>query len=178
MKIVILGAFGVGKSTYVETISEITPLRTEERLTQAGQVVDHLTVDTKSTTTVAMDFGRRTLGGGIVVYLFGAPGQPRFADMIRSLLTGALGGLVLVDTRHVEESFESIGLLEEADVPYVVGVNTFAEAPSYNEEVLRDALSLPPDRPVVYLDARHRDSAKSALIALVTDILRPLRSHA
>ena len=176
VKIVVLGPFGVGKTSYIGAISEIAPLRTEERLTRAGQVVDELNVATKSTTTVALDFGRRTLGGGIVVYLFGAPGQPRFADMIRSLLDGALGGLVLVDTRHIEESFESIGLLEEADVPYVIAVNTFAGAPLYDEAVLRDALSLPPDRPVVHLDARHLESAKTGLIALVADILRPMRS--
>ncbi|HSA51783.1 MAG TPA: ATP/GTP-binding protein [Yinghuangia sp.] len=178
VKIVVLGAFGVGKTTYVATISEMRPLRTEERLTRAGQFVDDLTVDTKSTTTVAMDFGRRTLGGDIVVYLFGAPGQPRFADMIRSLLHGALGGLVLVDTRRVDESYESIGLLEEADLPYVVAVNTFPGAPAYPEDVLRDALSLPCDRPLVFLDARFVKSAKRALIALVTDILHPAGSHA
>lgn len=177
VKIVVLGAFGVGKTTYVATISEMRPLRTEERLTRAGQFVDDLTTDTKSTTTVAMDFGRRTLNGGIVVYLFGAPGQPRFADMIRSLLHGALGGLVLVDTRHIHESYESIGLLEEADLPYVVAVNTFPGAPAYPEDVLRDALSLPCDRPLVFLDARLMQSAKRALIALVTDILHPAGSR-
>ncbi|NUU21155.1 MAG: ATP/GTP-binding protein [Streptomycetaceae bacterium] len=177
VKIVVLGAFGVGKTTYVATVSEMRPLRTEERLTRAGQLVDDLTVETKGTTTVAMDFGRRTLSGGIVVYLFGAPGQPRFADMIRSLLHGALGGLVLVDTRHVDQSYESIGLLEEADLPYVVAVNTFPGAPAYPEEVLRDALSLPCDRPLVFLDARTMQSAKRALIALVTDILHPAGSR-
>jgi signal recognition particle receptor subunit beta len=178
VKIVVLGAFGVGKTTYVATVSEMRPLRTEERMTRAGQLVDDLQVDTKTTTTVAMDFGRRTLNGGIVVYLFGAPGQPRFAEMIRNLLNGALGGLVLVDTRHVDQSYESIGLLEEADLPYVVAVNTFHGAPAYSEEVLRDALSLPCDRPLVFLDARLMQSAKRALIALVTDILHPAGSRA
>ncbi|WTW99019.1 ATP/GTP-binding protein [Streptomycetaceae bacterium NBC_01309] len=178
VKIVVLGAFGVGKTTYVATVSEMRPLRTEERLSRAGQLVDDLRVETKSTTTVAMDFGRRTLGDDIVVYLFGAPGQPRFADMIRSLLNGALGGLVLVDTRYVDQSFESIGLLEEADLPYVVAVNTFPGAPAYPEEVLRDALTLPGDRPLVFLDARSMQSAKRALIALVTDILHPAGSRA
>ncbi|MEU8136000.1 GTP-binding protein [Streptodolium elevatio] len=177
VKIVVLGAFGVGKTTFVGTVSEMRPLRTEERLTRAGELVDDVAVDTKSTTTVAMDFGRRTLAGGIVVYLFGAPGQPRFAAMIRSLLTGALGGLVLVDTRHIDRSYASIDLLEEAGVPYVVAVNTFSESPGYSEAVLRDALTLPDDRPLVFVDARTMQSAKHALVALVTDILRPAGSH-
>ncbi|MGW0662883.1 GTP-binding protein [Streptodolium elevatio] len=177
VKIVVLGAFGVGKTTFVGTVSEMRPLRTEERLTRAGELVDDVAVDTKSTTTVAMDFGRRTLAGGIAVYLFGAPGQPRFAAMIRSLLTGALGGLVLVDTRHIDRSYASIDLLEEAGVPYVVAVNTFAESPGYSEAVLRDALTLPDDRPLVFVDARTMQSAKHALVALVTDILRPAGSH-
>lgn len=178
VKIVVLGAFGVGKTTLVETVSEIRPLRTEERLTHAGQLVDDLTTAAKTTTTVAMDFGRRTLEGGIVVYMFGAPGQPRFADMIRSLLRGALGGIVLMDTRHVEASYESIGLLEEAGLPYVIAVNVFPQAPQYPETVLRDALSLPPDRPLIHIDARSRDSAKQSLIELVTDILRPKETQA
>ncbi|GAA4986405.1 ATP/GTP-binding protein [Yinghuangia aomiensis] len=178
VKIVVLGAFGVGKTTYVGTVSEMRPLRTEERLTRAGQLVDDVRADGKSTTTVAIDFGRRTFDGGIAVYLFGAPGQPRFAEMIRSLMRGALGGLVLVDTRSVDQSYESIGLLEEADLPYVVAVNTFPGAPGYPEDVLRDALSLPDDRPLVFIDARTLRSAKHALIALVADILHPARSAA
>ncbi|WP_436772461.1 GTP-binding protein [Yinghuangia sp. YIM S09857] len=178
VKIVVLGAFGVGKTTYVGTVSEMRPLRTEERLTRAGQLVDDVRVDTKSTTTVAIDFGRRTFGGDIAVYLFGAPGQPRFAAMIRSLMHGALGGLVLVDTRNVEQSYESIGLLEEADLPYVVAVNTFPGSPTYTDEMLREALSLPDDRPLVFLDARLLPSAKRALIALVTNILQPAGSSA
>ncbi|WP_328373532.1 ATP/GTP-binding protein (plasmid) [Streptomyces sp. NBC_00445] len=178
VKIVVLGALGVGKTTYIGTISEIVPLCTDEPMTEAGELVDRMSDDTKSTTTVAMDFGRRTLDGGIVVYLFGAPGQPRFADMIRSLLDGALGGLVLVDTRDLGASFESMCLLEEAGVPYVVAINTFANAPFYDEEVLRDSLTLPPDRPLVHLDARDVESAKTGLITLIEDILRPLRSHA
>ncbi|MGW1990415.1 GTP-binding protein [Embleya sp. NPDC001921] len=179
VKVVVLGAFGVGKTTYVATLSEMRPLHTEERLTRAGEMVDDVGVDTKSTTTVAMDFGRRTLGDGdIVVYLFGAPGQPRFAAMIRSLLTGALGGLVLVDTRYIDRSYESIDLLEEAELPYVVAVNAFPGAPEYPEDVLRDALTLPNDRPLVFIDARTMHSAKRALVALVTDILRPAGSRA
>ncbi|MER5479594.1 ATP/GTP-binding protein [Streptomyces sp. NPDC002734] len=173
MKIVVLGAFGVGKTTLVETVSEIRPLRTEERLSQAGQMVDDLPTAAKTTTTVAMDFGRRTLAGGIVVYMFGAPGQPRFADMIRSLLNGALGGIVLVDTRHVDACYESIGLLEEAGLPYVIAINDFPQAPVYPEPVLRDALSLPDDRPMIRIDARARESAKQSLIALVKDVLSP-----
>jgi signal recognition particle receptor subunit beta len=174
VKIVVLGPFAVGKTTYVETISEIRPLRTEERMTRAGELVDDLAgLDSKTTTTVAMDFGRRTLGKDqdIVIYVFGAPGQPRFAAMVRSLLDGALGGLVLVDTRRLEQSFASIDLLEEAGVPYVVAVNTFPGSPTYPDPALRDALSMPEDRPLVHLDARHLASVKSGLIALVADIL-------
>ncbi|MFF1733750.1 ATP/GTP-binding protein [Streptomyces sp. NPDC058247] len=178
VKVVVLGAFGVGKTTYVETVSEIAPLQTEEHLTEAGQNVDHLTVSSKATTTVSMDFGRRTLAGGIVLYLFGAPGQPRFADTIRWLLEGALGGLVLVDTRHLEQCWESIGLLEEAGIPYTIAINSFAGSPAYAKDVLREALALPADRPLVRLDARHLESAKAGLIALVTDILSPMRSPA
>lgn len=178
VKVVVLGAFGVGKSTYVATLSEMRPLRTEERLTRAGELVDDVVVDAKSTTTVAMDFGRRTLGGDIVVYLFGAPGQTRFAAMIRSLLIGALGGLVLVDTRYIDRSYESIDLLEEAELPYVVAVNTFPGTPHYPEDELRDALALPEDRPLVFIDARAVQSAKHALVALVADILRPAGSRA
>ncbi|WP_129842109.1 ATP/GTP-binding protein [Streptomyces sp. RFCAC02] len=175
VKIVVLGAFGVGKTTYVASVSEIAPLATEERMTRAGELVDDLGgMEGKTTTTVAMDFGRLTIASDIVLYLFGAPGQARFAWQMSGLLEGALGGLVLVDTRtpqRLEASFDSIGRLEEAGVPYAVAVNVFDDAPHYDVAVLREALDLEPTTPLVLCDARQRASAKDALISLVTHLL-------
>ncbi|SEG38015.1 hypothetical protein SAMN05444920_102792 [Nonomuraea solani] len=176
VKIVVLGPFAVGKTTFIGTVSEIRPMHTEEQMTQAGQLVDDLhDVRDKSTTTVAMDFGRLTLTSDIVLYLFGAPGQQRFSGMVRCLMEGALGGLVLVDTRRIEQSFPAIDLLEEAGLPYTVAVNHFDGGPRYAEADLRDSLSLPLDRSLVSLDARELRSAKQGLIALVTAILSQSR---
>ncbi|MFD3422428.1 GTP-binding protein [Streptomyces decoyicus] len=174
VKVVVLGPFAVGKTTLVGSVSEIRPLRTEEQMTKAGELVDDLGgMQDKTTTTVAMDFGRVVLAEDIVLYLFGAPGQPRFHLMVRSLLDGALGGLVLVDTRRMEESFDAIDLLESAGLPYTVAINHFAAegAPRYSDAEIRDSLTMADDRPLVWLDARFRHSAKEGLIALVTDIL-------
>ncbi|AQW48425.1 GTP-binding protein [Streptomyces violaceusniger] len=173
VKIVVLGPFAVGKTTYVGSVSEIRPMRTEEQMTRAGQLVDDLGgLESKQTTTVAMDFGRLTLTDDIVLYLFGAPGQPRFRNMVRSLMEGALGGLVLADTRRLDESFSAIDLLEEARLPYTVAVNSFDDAPRYSDAELRESMDLDEDTPLVWLDARHLDSAKQGLIALVAEILR------
>jgi uncharacterized protein len=178
IKVLVLGPFAVGKTTFVKTVSEIRPLSTEERMTRAGQLVDDLDdLRGKDTTTVAMDFGRLTLSPEIVLYLFGAPGQPRFRGMVRSLMEGALGGLVLVDTRRIADSFDAIDLLEEARLPYTVAVNHFDGAPHYGDADLRDSLSMDDEQPLVSLDARERGSAKHGLIALVRHILhspRPL----
>ena len=174
VKVVILGPFAVGKTTLVGAVSEIRPMRTEEQMTKAGELIDDLGgMKDKTTTTVAMDFGRVTLAEDIVLYLFGAPGQPRFHRMVRSLLDGALGGLVLVDTRRIEESFDAIDLLESAGLPYTVAINHFADegAPRYSDAEIRDSLTMADDRPLVWLDARFRHSAKEGLIALVSDIL-------
>jgi signal recognition particle receptor subunit beta len=168
VKILIVGHFAVGKTTLVGALSEIRPLRTEERMTQAGEAVDDLAgVPAKTTTTVAMDFGRLTLSDDLVLYLFGAPGQQRFTHLWNDLARGALGALVLADTRRLEESFGVMTLLEERGLPYAVAINQFDDAPVFPEEELREALDLLPTTPLVTCDARDPASSASALIALV-----------
>ncbi|WP_377268506.1 ATP/GTP-binding protein [Peterkaempfera sp. SMS 1(5)a] len=172
VKIVVAGPFGVGKTTLVGTLSEIRPLRTEETMTQAGAAVDDLAgIKDKTTTTVAMDFGRLTLNDHLVLFLFGAPGQARFQQLWHDLTYGALGALVLADTRRLDQSFDVIDRLEEAGLPYAVAVNDFPDAPSYDEERLRKALDLLPETPMVVCDARDRTSATDALITLVEHLL-------
>ncbi|MET7637801.1 ATP/GTP-binding protein [Streptomyces sp. NPDC005438] len=166
VKIVIAGPLGVGKTTLITSLSEIEPVRTEELMTEAGTGVDHVDA-TKTTTTVAMDFGRLTLNSQRVMYLFGTPGQQRFFPMWRHLVHGALGALALVDTRRLEESFDVLGYLEDLDVPFAVAINSFPGAPAYDVELLRSALDLLPQTPVVVCDARDRTSSAHALIALV-----------
>lgn len=172
VKIVVLGAFGVGKTTYVRAVSEIRSMHTEERMTQAGEAVDDLSgVQNKTTTTVTMDFGRLTLTTDLVLYLFGAPGQDRFLPMVTQLIDGALGALVLVDTRSLDRSFTTIDLVEQAGLPYAIAVNAFAEAPEYEDAEIRDSLTMEDSTPLVRIDARVRDSAKQALIALISNML-------
>jgi signal recognition particle receptor subunit beta len=168
VKVVIVGGFGVGKTTLVGSVSEIRPLTTEETMTQAGVGVDDPTgVERKSETTVAMDFGRISINSELVLYLFGTPGQQRFWFLWNGLFEGALGAVVLVDTRRLEVSFDVIGRLEERGVPFVVAINTFPEAPGYPVEELRAALDLPDDVPIVGCDARKRDSSRDVLMALM-----------
>ncbi|MFB8248685.1 ATP/GTP-binding protein [Streptomyces sp. NPDC055952] len=167
-KIVIVGGFGVGKTTMVGSVSEITPLTTEETMTQAGiGVDDNFGSASKTATTVAMDFGRISITEQLVLYLFGTPGQQRFWFLWNGLFEGALGAVVLVDTRRLEVSFDVMGRLEDRGVPFVVAVNSFPDAPRYALEELRTALDLTPDIPIVECDARRRASSRDVLMTLM-----------
>jgi signal recognition particle receptor subunit beta len=172
VKIPVVGAFGVGKTTLVGSVSEIEPLRTEEVMTQASVGVDELAgASRKTTTTVAMDFGRITLSSRIVLYLFGTPGQRRFWDLWEGLLEGALGVLVVIDTRRLEDSFDVLEQLELRSMPFAVAVNQFPDSQSYGARELRDALDLLEDTPIVMCDARDRSSSAEALITLVEHVM-------
>lgn len=168
LKILVAGGFGVGKTTCVGAVSEIKPLRTEEVLTEAGRPVDDIRgVEGKHTTTVAMDFGRITFREDLVLYLFGTPGQDRFWFLWDELATGALGAIVLADTRRLEDCFAAVDYFERRSIPFVIGVNCFDDAVRYPADVVRQALDLDPGVPVVLCDARERESVKDVLVAVV-----------
>ncbi|MEW9518611.1 GTP-binding protein [Streptomyces tubercidicus] len=172
VKLLIAGPFGVGKTTLIRALSETPPLHTEEVMTQTGASVDDLAgVREKTTTTVAIDFGRLTLPGDLALYLFGTPGQKRFRPLWQDIARGALGALVLADTRRLADSFEVMDIVEEAGLRYAVAVNTFPDAPQYSAEKLREALDLHPETPLVLCDARDREQSVDALIALVGHVL-------
>ncbi|SEF87986.1 hypothetical protein SAMN04489712_102363 [Thermomonospora echinospora] len=167
VKIVIAGGFGAGKTTMVSSVSETVPLRTEETLTGRGVGVDDLAgVENKSTTTVAMDFGRITIRRDLVLYLFGTPGQERFWFMWDDVTLGALGAVVLADTRRLTDCFPSVDYFERRGTPFIVAVNCFDGARRYDLDEVRIALSLGPSVPVTMCDARDRSSAKEVLIKL------------
>ena len=176
LKILVAGGFGVGKTTLVSSCSEILPLHTEESLTNAGVGTDDLIgVEAKGSTTVVMDFGRVSIRDDLVLYLFGTPGQDRFWFLWDELAVGALGAVVLADTRRLADCFPSVDYFERRGTPFLVAVNCFNGEQRHTPEKVRDALDLDPDVPVVLCDARERESSKMVFVALIEHVMTLIR---